>query len=297
MASNAFLPAHFAAERIVARVGIISDTHMPERCAAFPASLFDVLRGVDMILHAGDVGELWVLDRLSAIAPVIAVHGNDETPDAQRELPYQQLLTVAGQRVLLWHCHYRDPAAEMASRGGDWGPKLRRQIERGQRAGAQIVIFGHAHIPLVYQHDGVLLINSGALASGGLFTRQKRQTVALLFIRDDGMPLVVHVDLATPDRVYVPDVDLEAEFNVALDASQETIVEPDLLPDTARLSKQTYSDISAIKEAILPLCHPCWAREKRYVTRAELLDAVERGAGIAPDDREKMIAILSKKGA
>jgi putative phosphoesterase len=66
-------------ERVAARIGIISDTHMPERCAALPPALFETLRGVDLLLHAGDVGELWVLDRLSALAPVVAVHGNDET--------------------------------------------------------------------------------------------------------------------------------------------------------------------------------------------------------------------------
>lgn len=48
---------------MVARLGLISDTHMPERCAALPASLFDVLQGVDLLLHTGDVGELWVDDR------------------------------------------------------------------------------------------------------------------------------------------------------------------------------------------------------------------------------------------
>ena len=66
---NPSLLSRLPVERVVARVGLISDTHMPERCAAFPTSTVDVLRGVDLLLHAGDLGELWVLDRLSAIAP------------------------------------------------------------------------------------------------------------------------------------------------------------------------------------------------------------------------------------
>jgi hypothetical protein len=82
-----YLPLGLSENRIVARIGLISDTHMPARCADLPAAVFDVLRSVDVVLHAGDVGELWVLDQLSAIAPVIAVHGNDETAEAQRELP------------------------------------------------------------------------------------------------------------------------------------------------------------------------------------------------------------------
>lgn len=284
----------FPVERVVARVGLVSDTHMPERCAAFPASIFSVFQGVDLILHAGDVGELGVLDRLSAIAPVVAVHGNDDTQEAQRELPYQQLVSIAGQRMLLWHSHYRDPAQEKASRGGSWHPKLSRLAEHGQRAGAQIVVFGHAHIPMTYQDDSVLLVNPGALASGNIFAHQKRQTVALLFIRDDGTLLVVHVDLAFPDRAYVPHVDWEAKFEVALDECQATIVEEDLLKDIAELGKQTFSDLQALKEAILPLSHPCWTGEKQYVTRAELLYEIKRNTSIAPTDKEKVLAILSK---
>jgi len=295
MGTNSLLLSQLPVERVVTRVGLISDTHMPERCAAFPASTFDVLRGVDLILHAGDVGELWVLDRLSAIAPVVAVHGNDDTQDAQRELPYQQLVSIAGQRILLWHSHYPDPAEEKARRGGYWYPKLSRLAERGQQVEAQIVVFGHAHIPMTYQYDSVLLVNPGALASGSLFTRQKRQTVALLFVRDDGMPFVAHVDLAVPDQVYVPNIDWEARFEIAIGQFQSPIVEQGLLEDIGELRKQTYTDLEALKKAILPLCHPCWAGEKRHITRAELLNEIERNTDIAPTDKEKVVAILSER--
>lgn len=56
-----FLPAELRAERVVAVVGLVSDTHLPERCAALPEALFGVLTGAELILHAGDVGELRVL--------------------------------------------------------------------------------------------------------------------------------------------------------------------------------------------------------------------------------------------
>jgi len=120
-----FLPPDIPATQIVCCIGLVSDTHMPERCIALAPALDTVLQGVDLLLHAGDVGELWVLDRLSAIAPTIAVHGNDDTADARRELPYQQLVTIGGQRLLVCHGHYPDPNAEQASRRDDaWGPKL-----------------------------------------------------------------------------------------------------------------------------------------------------------------------------
>src|SRR5262245_5485989 len=127
-----FLPPELPAECVAARIGLVSDTHMPDRCAALPAALLDVLKGVDLLLHAGDVGELWVLDRLAAIAPVIAVHANDDTADAQRELPYQQVLAVAGQRIVLTHAHYPDRAQELESRRDDaWAPKLERRAAFG----------------------------------------------------------------------------------------------------------------------------------------------------------------------
>jgi putative phosphoesterase len=268
---------------------------MPERCAALPASIFDVLQGVDLLLHAGDLGELTVLDRLSAIAPVVAVHGNDETQDAQRELPYQQLVSIAGQRILLWHSHYPNPAEDKANRGGPWHRILTHQAEAGQRAGANVVVFGHAHVPMTYEYEGILLVNPGALASGSLFTRQDPQTVALLFIRDDGALFVAHVDLAAPDQVYAPDIDWEARFEEASGRFQLPIVEQDLVEDIRRLGEQTYSDLEALKKAILALCHPCWAGEKQYMTRAELLSAIERNASIAPTDKEKVVATLSER--
>ena len=282
-------------ERVVACVGLVSDTHMPERCAAFPASLCDVFQGVDLLLHAGDLGELWVLNHLSAIAPVVAVHGNDETQDAQRALPYQQLISVAQQRILLWHSHYPDPLEDMANRGHPWHRILARQAERGQQVGANVVVFGHAHVPMTYRYNDILLVNPGALASGGLFTRQDPQTVALLFICNDGELFVAHADLAVPDRPFVPRIDWDAGFETALGQFQSPIVEPNLLQSIGEFKRETYSDLEALKAAILPLCHPCWAGEKQHINRAELLNAIESSTDIAPIDREKVIAILSKK--
>ena len=66
---HAYLPPDIPAERVVACLGLVSDTHMPERWVALPPALFEVLHGVDLLLHAGDVGELWILDRLKCARP------------------------------------------------------------------------------------------------------------------------------------------------------------------------------------------------------------------------------------
>lgn len=103
----------------MALVGLISDTHMGQRRKTLSPAIFDALAGVDLILHAGDVGELWVLDDLSRIAPVVAVHGNDESGDAPATLPFLQTLFIAGHRLVLTHGHYPDHAQEMAMRRDD----------------------------------------------------------------------------------------------------------------------------------------------------------------------------------
>jgi hypothetical protein len=148
---------------------------------------------------------------------------------------------------------------------------------------------------MTYRYNGILLVNPGALASGGLFTRQDPQTVALLFICNDGELFVAHVDLAVPDRPFVPRIDWDAGFETALGQFQWPIVEPELIESIGELGKQTYDDLEALKEAILPLCHPCWTGEKRHITRAELLSTIESSTGIAPIDSEKVITILSEK--
>ncbi|MGI8858117.1 MAG: metallophosphoesterase family protein [Thermomicrobiales bacterium] len=289
-----FLPPELTADRVSTRIGLISDTHMPARCAALPQVLFDALRGVDLLLHAGDVGELWVLDALSAIAPVIAVHGNDETADAQRELPYQQVIAIGGQRILLTHAHYPDRAEEMASRTDDaWAPKLARRAAMGRRAGAGIVVFGHTHIPMTVEYDGVLLVNPGALACPNLESRQRIQSVAILSIRDDGAPFVTHIDLARADQPFVPRIEWGAGFRAAHQQFGQSILAPDLAGDFSRLSQVIQRVAPETGWApYLRLAHRCWSGAQDLITRAALRDAVQDDTDIPTDAKAAMLAVI-----
>ena len=131
------------------RIGLVSDTHMPMRLRELPAPLFTALRGVDLLLHAGDVGKLSTLDELSELAPVVAVHGNDDSEEARQFLPYKTVVPCAGERIFLWHSHYEDRQEEFASREGDEiVPKLHRISPEAAAAGAHVAVFGHWHIPL-----------------------------------------------------------------------------------------------------------------------------------------------------
>ena len=118
-------------------VGVISDTHGLLRRSAVAA-----LAVSDSIVHAGDIGRPEVLEGLRAIAPLVAVRGNVDL-DWARALPDTVQLTVAGRRLLVLH-----DLKEI-----DLDPK---------RAGFDVVVSGHSHVPKVEWRDGVLYVNPGS---------------------------------------------------------------------------------------------------------------------------------------
>ena len=122
----------------MAALGLISDTHGLVRSEAV-----DALRGVDRILHMGDVGGAEVLEQLEAIAPVSAVRGNTDYGAWADDLPMSLTLDTHGMRVHLVHdidTLDLDPDA----------------------AGFQAVITGHSHQPSAEQRGGVLFLNPGS---------------------------------------------------------------------------------------------------------------------------------------
>ena len=122
-------------------IGLISDTHGLMRESALNA-----LRGADLILHAGDVGRLEVLDALRGLAPVNAVHGNVDPP--ARDLPASFDTELLGQRIHMSHGH------ELGS------PTPEALVARYD---ADILIYGHTHRALVFRDaPGRLVVNPGA---------------------------------------------------------------------------------------------------------------------------------------
>jgi putative phosphoesterase len=284
-------PARLAPDQVQNCIGLIADTHMPQRCRALPAPLFDLFAGVDLILHAGDVGELWVLDRLGTLAPVVAVHGNDDSADAQRELPYQQVIAVAGLRILLWHSHYPDWEEEMASRVHS-SLIPRRSVARAQAAGAQLAVFGHWHIPLTYAAGGVVVVNPGALAPGNAFSRQRVQTVALAFIDRGARPHIVHVDLAAPDRPYAATVDWTAPFARVLARYQSPIVTPELGAALVYLRPHlARHEIEALAPVVTELAHPVWDGQQPVMTLDEVMTAID-ASDVDPALRQRLARLL-----
>ncbi len=122
-------------------IGLISDTHGLLRPA-----VRRVLDGVELILHAGDVGGDEVLDELASIAPVLAVYGNtDPTSDPRLRDAIER--TIGGVSIHVSHGH------ELGS------PTPAKLLERHA---ARVIVYGHTHRQLVTEMDGRLVVNPGA---------------------------------------------------------------------------------------------------------------------------------------
>ena len=149
------------------RIGVVADTHIPDRLLTLPSQLFAALSGVDLILHAGDISNPKALSELERVAPVIAVLGNrDIWYRANWKLPLDRVIEVGAVRIGLTHGH-----------GGlisylkekllyyTVGYHLENFIAaaRSRFANVRVIAFGHSHHPFNEMQDGVLMFNPGAV--------------------------------------------------------------------------------------------------------------------------------------
>ncbi len=158
------------------RVVVLSDTHAPRFWKRCPASVRPYLERADLVLHAGDVCTAAVLDELAGYAPVRVVQGNNDGPDvAAWGATETAEFDVDGLRVAMVH---------------DSGPRVGR-LDRLRRRfpAAQLVVFGHSHIPLDETGEGLRIVNPGSPTDK---RRQPDGTLALLDIRDGA---VQHVQI------------------------------------------------------------------------------------------------------
>jgi len=148
------------------RIGLVSDTHVPVSIPSLPESLIDGLAGVDLILHAGDLVSLDVLDRLNRIAPTTAVFGNMDPPEVRQKLNRQELLEIADRRIGLKHGDQRHELQRRYIALDYDAPEfeLFYQAMTTQLPDCEILVFGHFHRPLVKEWKGITFINPGAVA-------------------------------------------------------------------------------------------------------------------------------------
>ena len=118
-------------------IGVISDTHGLVRPQAMEA-----LAGVDMILHAGDVGDAAVLEALRESAPVVAVRGNNDRGEWAESLPHWEVVEIGAVSIYMLHDL--------------------KEIDISPAGAFQVVISGHSHKAIVEERRGVLYVNPGS---------------------------------------------------------------------------------------------------------------------------------------
>jgi len=159
-------------------VVVLADTHAPRRWKACPPAVAACLRGAGLILHAGDVCTAQVLDELAGYAPVLAVRGNNDGRDVAawvgrrgaeptERAPDRLETEIDGVGVAM--VHDSGPASGRPTRLRRWFPR------------ADLVVFGHSHIPMDHAEAGQRIFNPGSPTDR---RRQPRGTLGLLDIAD-----------------------------------------------------------------------------------------------------------------
>jgi len=138
------------------RIGLLSDTHVPQATAKLPVEMERAFDGVDLILHAGDIFQSSALDQLEQIAPVLAARGDGDNGAVLTDsrVKWKHILHLHSQTIWVIHeLPYPYPVAL-------W--KTGRTLAGGEKDIPDVVVFGHDHCTIMERHSGILLINPGS---------------------------------------------------------------------------------------------------------------------------------------
>jgi putative phosphoesterase len=142
-------------------IGLISDTHIPEAAPDMWPQVYDAFRNVDLILHAGDLHVLDVVDRLEKLAPIYVARGNGDDGGAGRPIVPEDprlreswILDLCGFKVGMTHA-FEFP---------EWPPyrTFDKMLDYAFGGRVDIVICGHTHVTEVTNYRGVLIVNPGS---------------------------------------------------------------------------------------------------------------------------------------
>jgi putative phosphoesterase len=170
------------------KIGVISDTHIPDRTPELDPDFINTLNAekVDLILHAGDISVQRVLNELEKIAPVMAVRGNRDFL-LGRKIPMTQHFEKFGVKFALMHGHMNfftywiDKILYVFQ-----GYNRDRYVSRLPVAApeARVFIFGHTHHAENFWQDGKLFFNPGSITYGDRYLKQR--SWGMLEVHEDG---------------------------------------------------------------------------------------------------------------
>jgi hypothetical protein len=133
------------------KIGVISDTHIPDRSEHIPQVILDAFKQVDLIVHAGDLVNLGVIDELKSVcSKVVVVVGNMDQEAVRKKCPVKQVLEILGYRVGLMHG--AGPALKLL--------ELLKDVFKEDDC--DLIIFGHSHKSLNEKIGKILFFNPGS---------------------------------------------------------------------------------------------------------------------------------------
>ena len=130
------------------RILVISDTHIPRTANDLPRRIYDEIRTVDMIMHAGDFAEIALYEKLRALKPVTAVYGNMDSEALRQVLKGKETVEVGGFRIGLIHGH---------GAARDLMDTVRKEFK-----GVDAIVYGHSHASENTVKDKILFFNPGS---------------------------------------------------------------------------------------------------------------------------------------
>jgi len=133
------------------KIGVIADTHIANKKDNLPKEILDAFKDVDMIIHAGDITDISLLDKLKKICKNIkAVYGNMDPLETKKQLSEKKIIKAGNYKIGVAHgCGHPLKLIEL----------LTNMFKNDH---VDIIIFGHSHSPLNEQRNGILYFNPGS---------------------------------------------------------------------------------------------------------------------------------------
>lgn len=132
------------------KIVVLSDTHVESGMGKLPAQIYEAVKDADLIMHAGDIVTMDVVEELKAYAPIEAVRGNMDPWHVAEKLPDHKVLNVEGYRIGLAHGIGAPDGLE------------ERVLAHFAPGSVDVIVYGHSHQPKIEMRDDVLFINPGS---------------------------------------------------------------------------------------------------------------------------------------